>query len=203
MALKFLTVAGTGSTADAVACIDYAIAHGAHIINASYGADGGSPLSQSELEAVTRARDAGIIFVAAAGNETANLDVSRHYPGSFRLDNIVSVGASTREDDIAVFSNYGAAVDLFAPGYDILSLDFEKPEGGTSLKSGTSMAAPHVAGALALLKAHFPAETYRQLINRLLRGVDIGGKFNGQAQTNGRLNLLKALTATTTPPARA
>ena len=200
MPLKFLTAAGTGSNSDGVACIDYAIAHGANIINASYGANGGSPLSQAEFDAIARARDAGIIFVAAAGNDTANLDVSKHYPGSYRLDNIVSIGASTRSDDIAVFSNYGAAVDLFAPGYDIISLDFEKPDGGTTLKSGTSMAAPHVSGALALLKAQFPGDNYRQLINRLLRGVDVGGKFSAQAQTSGRLNLLKALTTATNRP---
>lgn len=200
MALKFLTASGTGSNVDGVACIDYAIAHGAHIINASYGANGGSPLSQAELEAIARARDAGIIFVAAAGNETANMDVSKHYPASLPLDNIVSVGASTRLDEVAVFSNYGAAVDLFAPGYDILSLDYDRPNGGTTLKSGTSMAAPHVAGALALIKAQFPADNYRQLINRLLRGVDPGGNFTGQAQTSGRLNLLKALGTTTNRP---
>ncbi|MDO8545356.1 MAG: S8 family serine peptidase [Opitutaceae bacterium] len=200
MALKFITAAGSGSSADGIACIDYAIGHGAHIINASYGANGGSPLSQAEFDAINRARAAGIIFVAAAGNETANMDVSRHYPASLRLDNIVSVGASTRHDEVAVFSNYGAAVDLFAPGYDILSLDFDKPDGGTTLKSGTSMAAPHVSGALALLKAQFPGDNYRQLINRLLRGVDLGTKFGGQAQTNGRLNLFKALTTATNRP---
>ena len=200
MALKFITAAGSGSNVDGLACIDYAIAHGAHIINASYGETGGSPLSQAELEAVARARDAGIIFVAAAGNDTANMDVSKHYPASLPLDNIVSVGASTRHDEVAVFSNYGAAVDLFAPGYDILSLDYSYPNGGTTLKSGTSMAAPHVVGALALLKAQYPNDTYRQLINRLLRGVDVGGNFSSQAQTSGRLNVFKALGTTTNRP---
>ncbi len=200
MALKFLTADGEGSGSDGIACIDYAIQHGAHIINASYGDDSDASLSQAELQAIARARDQGIIFVAAAGNETANLNVSPHFPASLPLDNIVSVGASTREDDLALFSNHGAVVDLFAPGYDIVSLDYTSPDGGTSLKSGTSMAAPHVAGALALLKAQYPTDNYRQLINRLLRGVDVGGKFVGHTQTNGRLNLLQALTTTSNRP---
>lgn len=200
MALKFLTTSGVGSSADGIACIHYAIDHGAHIINASYGANGGSPLSQGELDAIARARELGILFVAAAGNDTANLDVAKHYPAGLPLDNIVSVGASTRTDEPAIFSNYGAATDLFAPGSEIVSLDYHQPSGGTSLKSGTSMAAPHVSGALALLKAQYPQDNYRQLINRLLRGVDRGPHFAGKTQTSGRLNLLQALTASSNRP---
>lgn len=201
MALKFLTApTGSGSTADEVACIDYAIGHGAQIINASFGESGGATLSQTEFDAINRARAGGLVFVAAAGNDTANMDVSKHYPASLPLDNVVAIGASTRQDDLAVFSNYGAAVDLFAPGNDILSLDYAAPNGGTKLLSGTSMAAPHVSGALALLKAQFPGDNYRQLINRLLRGVDIGGNYSGKAQTNGRLNLRKALATATNRP---
>jgi len=201
MALKFLGGSdGTGTTSDETSCLDYAIAHGAHIINASFGENGGTPLSSTERDAIARTRSAGIIFVAAAGNETSNMDVARHYPASIPLDNIVAVGASTNRDELAAFSNYGAAVELFAPGNNIRSLDYLAPNGGTTEKSGTSMAAPHVAGALALLKAKFPADTYRQLINRLLRGVDAGGAFAGRAQTNGRLNLFKALTTTSNAP---
>ena len=100
------------------------------------------------------------------GNDGANMDVARHYPASFPLDNIVTVGSTTRNETLATSSNFGAAVDLLAPGEAILSLGYTGPT-ATATLSGTSMAAPHVAGALALLKARFPTDTYRQLINRL------------------------------------
>lgn len=201
MALRFISSSNNGLVSDEIECIDYAIAHGAQIINASFGdTSGGTTYSQSELSAITRARDAGIIFVAAAGNDTSNMDLSRHYPASFPLDNIVTVGSSTRRDEVSTFSNYGSgAVDLFAPGEEILSLDYSSNTGYVVM-SGTSMAAPHVVGALALLKAKFPGDNYRQLINRLLRSVDTGAAFTGKAQTNGRLNLAKALASTDNRP---
>ncbi len=201
MALKFLDSTGNGSVSNEVECFDYAIANGAQIINGSFGdTTGSSTFSQSELSAITRARDAGIIFVAAAGNSTLNMDVIREYPASFPLDNIIAVGSSTNRDEISTFSNYGSgAVELFAPGENILSLDYTT-DITYVLKSGTSMAAPHVAGALALLKAKFPTDNYHQLINRLLRSVDPGAKFAGKCQTGGRLNLAKALTSTDNRP---
>ena len=193
MAVKVFPASGSGSVSDITRGIDYAIAHGANIINASYGEAGSTGFSQAQFVAIAAARDAGIIFVAAAGNDAANLDVTRCYPASYALDNIVTVGNSTRRDESAVSSNYGAAVDLFAPGTDIVSLNFANAN-GTATLSGTSMSAPHVSGALALLKAQFPADSYRQIINRLLRGVDSGDRFEGKAQTGGRLNLYRALT---------
>ena len=198
MPLKFLTSTGTGATSDAVACIDYAIAHGASIINASYGESGGN-LSLPQYLAIKSARDAGIIFVAAAGNDTANLDVSPHYPASYPLDNVLAVGATGRRDDLASYSNYGAAVELFAPGSEILSTAYTS-DTASIVYSGTSMAAPHVSGALALLKARFPSDTPRQLINRLLRSVDPLPILAGRAQTRGRLNLARALTSTDNRP---
>ncbi|MCX6953909.1 MAG: S8 family serine peptidase, partial [Verrucomicrobia bacterium] len=199
MAVKVFPASGSGSVSDIAAGVNYAIAHGAHIINASYGETGSSGFSQTELSAVTAARDAGVIFVAAAGNEAANLDVARHYPASFSLDNIVTVGSTTRSETLATSSNFGTTVDLLAPGESILSLGYTSTT-GTATLSGTSMATPHVAGALALLKARFPADTYRELINRLLRGTDVIARYGGKAQNGGRLNLLGALTTTTNRP---
>jgi len=198
MPLKFLTASGSGSTSDAVACIDYAVGHGAAIINASYGESGGV-FSQAQYLAIRRARDAGVIFVAAAGNDGTNLDISPHYPASYALDNVISVGASGRRDEAASFSNYGASVELFAPGSEILSLGYTS-DTGTLVASGTSMAAPHVSGALALLKARFPSDSPRQLINRLLRSVDTPAGIAGKSQTRGRLNLARALASTDNRP---
>ena len=199
MAVKVFPQTGGGSDTDIVAGINYAIAHGAQIINASYGDTGGGSFSQSQLTAVTAAHDAGVLFVAAAGNESANLDISRHYPASFSLDNIVTVGSMTRSETLATSSNFGSTVDLLAPGELVLSLGYTNST-GTATLSGTSMAAPHVTGALALLKAQFPTDTYRQLVNRLLRGTDVIARYAGKSQNGGRLNLLNALTTTTNRP---
>ena len=201
MSLKFLDSTGSGALSDEIECFDYAIAHGAHIINGSFGdSTGSSSFAQSELAAVTRARDAGIIFVAASGNSSANLDIARSYPSSFPLDNIVSVGSSNRRDESSLFSNYGSgAVDIFAPGEEILSLGYTSASSYV-LKNGTSMAAPHVTGALALLKAKFPGDNYHQLINRLYRGVDKKATLAAKAQTGGRLNVAAALSTTDNRP---
>lgn len=200
MALKFLGASGSGLVSDAIECIDYAIAKGAHVINASYGAEDPKTFSQAELEAIRRARAADIVFVAAAGNDGLNMDVSRAYPASYPLENIVAVGNSTELDDPAASSNFGSgAVELFAPGTDILSLGIAS-NSEYVLKSGTSMAAPHVSGTIALLKAQFPADNHRGLINRVLRGVQVKPAFATRAQTRGRLSLAGALTTTTNRP---
>ncbi|MBI5693427.1 MAG: S8 family serine peptidase [Verrucomicrobia bacterium] len=206
MALKFIRPASgstpaSGLTSDSIECIDYAIRHGAHIINASFGSS--SPTTQfdpAQRDAIQRARAAGILFVAAAGNESHNMELLAHYPASHRLDNVVAVAASTNRDDAAIFTNYGpGTVELFAPGFDIWSTYYTNATPYTQL-SGTSMAAPHVAGAFALLKAQFPQDTYRQLINRLLRHVDPISAFRGRVQTGGRLNLDRALRSTDNRP---
>jgi subtilisin family serine protease/outer membrane protein assembly factor BamB len=207
MGLKFLrggtgTSAGRGSTSDGIECIDYAIRHGARIINGSYGAAAG-PVTQfdpAEREALLRARAAGILFVAAAGNDGANMELLAHYPASYRLENVIAVANSTSRDDAALSTNFGAgSVELFAPGSEIWST---WPTGTPpyASRSGTSMAAPHVAGALALLRAQFPGDTYRELVNRILRHVDPIPAFRGRVQTGGRLNLDRALRSTDNRP---
>ncbi|MEY2881827.1 MAG: hypothetical protein RLZZ15_4207, partial [Verrucomicrobiota bacterium] len=199
MPVKVLTETGIGSTTDIIAGIDYAVARGAQIINASFGETAGSGFDAAMFASISAARAAGVLFVAAAGNDASDLNLSAHYPASFALDNIVTVGSSNRNDFVSTFSNYGAPVDLLAPGEAIVSLLYSNNT-GTATLSGTSMAAPHVSGALALLKTRFPSDTPRQLVNRLLRATDPGDKFLGKAVTNGRLNLLRALTSTDNRP---
>ncbi|HRE81928.1 MAG TPA: S8 family serine peptidase, partial [Opitutaceae bacterium] len=196
MALKFLTSDGTGATSDAIECMDYAVMMGARIINASYGS---STLSQAESAAMQRIKNAGIIMVAASGNEGLNNDEISNYPSNYAFENLVAVGSSTRSDLPATSSNFGSGkVDLYAPGAEIRVLA-RNPETPYTILSGTSFAAPHVAGALALIKSLYPQDTPRESINRLLRGVDRVDAFVGKAQSSGRLNLARALASAATP----
>jgi subtilisin family serine protease len=196
MALKFLDANGSGYTSGAVRAIDYAISHGASIINASWG---GSGYDQALADAIGRARQAGIIFVAAAGNNASNDDTTGFYPADYNSDNVVTVAASTSSDQPASFTNYGPhSVDLYAPGVGIWST---VPHGQYASYSGTSMATPFVTGALALLKVEHPDWNYHQLISRLKATVDKLPQF-GNVAWGGRLDLAAAL-ADVTPPVTA
>lgn len=191
MACRFAGSGGTGSTADAIECIEYARAKGAHIMNASWG----SRLFDAELRnAIDAARADGIIFVASAGNGGSDNDISPHYPASFDLDNIVSVAATDRNDGLVFFSCYGLnSVDLGAPGVQVTSC-FAGSNLSYATKSGTSMAAPHVSGAFALLKEMYFEEDYTELITRLLTTTDPLPSLAGKCRSGGRLNLNKAVT---------
>ncbi|PYK99366.1 MAG: hypothetical protein DME19_08915 [Verrucomicrobia bacterium] len=146
------------------------------------------------------ARQAGIIWVAAAGNSSEDNAVDPIYPASYDLDNIISVAATTRTDDLAFFSNYGATtVELGAPGAAIFSC-WNGSDSDYRYYDGTSMAAPHVTGTCALLMAHFPNDNYQQIINRILSSVDPLPSLAGKCRSGGRLNLLKALGGSTPPP---
>jgi outer membrane protein assembly factor BamB len=196
MPLRFMG-RSVGSVTAEIACIDYAISKHANIINASFGS---AQSSQSEFAAYKRARDAGIIVVAAAGNDSTEISDAPNYPAAYLLDNIVAVASTTRQDKLASYSTYGSGlVELAAPGSSILSLGITS-DAPYVVKSGTSMAAPHVAGALALLKQKFPGENYRSLINRVLSSVDVLPALDHRVQTNGRLNLLRALSTTDARP---
>lgn len=196
MALKFLDANGSGSTSNAIAAIQYAIANGAKVINASWGGYG---FSQTLYDSIAAARDAGIIFVASAGNDNIDNDSMPDYPASFDLANIISVLATTSSDARASFSNYGlTTVDLGAPGESILST---YPGSQYAYFSGTSMAAPHVTGACALLLSANPALTYSQVKQILMDTTD--KTLAGQCVSGGRLNLAAAIqeaVVDSTPP---
>ncbi|HLB33692.1 MAG TPA: S8 family peptidase [Chthoniobacterales bacterium] len=191
MACKLFDSHGNGTTDDAIACIDYARNHGARIINASWTQP---EASQCLLDAITRARDEGIILVTASGNNSRNNDIFPIYPACYPLDNIITVTATARTGDLAYFSNYGPqSVLLTAPGMNIYSTYFTNDSSYITL-SGTSMAAPYVTGALALLAAQFPNQSYSTLIAQLLATTDLDPKLSKKVKT-GRLNLARALSS--------
>jgi len=150
---RFLDEQGSGTDSDAVRTLDWIAAHdpgpGARkVVNASWGGDP-SPAVDA---AVCKVIESGAVFVAAAGNESAD---SRGSSPSHVLQ-AITVGATDKGDAMAYFSNFGPFVDLFAPGVDIES---DTPTGGTTTMSGTSMATPHVVGAVALYFERHPSAT--------------------------------------------
>ncbi len=146
MALRFLNGEKSGYTSDAIKAIRYATDMGAKVINASFGSYRYTEAMKKEIE---RARDHGVLFVAAAGNMGLDNDKQPFYPASYALSNVISVTASTSKDDWLRGINYGVdSVDIAAPGYAILSTD----RGHTyKSRSGSSMATPFVAGVAAFL----------------------------------------------------
>lgn len=190
MILKGLGSDGTGSTSKMIECLEYAMAHGVNVINASLG---GAPFSQSFYDILKELKARGILFIAAAGNDAEDNEVFPHYPGGYDLDNVIAVLATDRNDQLADFSNYGnISVDLGAPGVDIWSCNYASDTGYIS-EQGTSMATPYVTGAVAILKAQYPGESYVLTRRRLLDSVDVKEQLQGTCSTGGRLNLLKAL----------
>lgn len=198
MALKALDSTGEGSISDVIECLDYARAHGAKVVNASWGSYQFS--SQALRDAIASLRDAGIIFVAACGNSAGNNDTNPLYPASYDFDNILSVAASTRTDNIASFSNWGrTTVDLAAPGSPIFST-WKDSDSDYRFYEGTSMAAPHVTGAVALMWALNPSLSYHQVISTILANTDPLPDFAGKTVSGGRLNLALALSAVVVSP---
>jgi uncharacterized protein (TIGR03382 family) len=173
MGCKFLSGSGSGTTADAIECVDYVTLMKTRATNpvniiASSNSWGGGGFSQPLLDAIARNGQAGVLFIAAAGNSSANNDTTPSYPASYNLDHIISVASHTRTDTLSSFSNFGRyTVHVSAPGSDILSTI---PNNGYGLLSGTSMATPHVSGLVGLLKAQDPSRDWRALRNLVFAG---------------------------------
>lgn len=222
MPLKVFTAAG-GADSNLLSAYQYAKAmrqHGVNlrVLNNSYGGQG---FSQSLRDGISELNSAGILFVAAAGNESTNNDFVPIYPASYELPNVVSVAASSSFNLLSSFSNRGGqSVHLVAPGEGILSTTprgyngdglvpgYTEADGSTySLASGTSMASPHVAGAAALACAANPNVSLQQLRAAVLFSGDESGNFSSATITGRRLNVNKTLQAATendtTAPAAA
>lgn len=167
------------------AAIKYAVDHGAKILSNSWGPDRRRPSNPTVEQAIDYAHSKGAIIIFAAGN--SNDDVSFYSPANY--PKVISVGATDRTDSRASFSNYGNEITIAAPGVNILSLQKNTPD--YTMKSGTSMACPHVAGVAAMLLSQKPELTFDEVVNCLRISADpitpdrpIGA---------GRLNAFKAL----------
>ncbi len=202
--LKFLNGGGSGYLSDGVEAIYYATSLGVDLTSNSWGGGG---YSESMREAIADANANGILFIAAAGNDSRNNNIDPSYPGSYDEPNVISVAATDHNDVLAAFSNYGSnSVHLAAPGVNIAStiplakaaqLGYADPYG---VISGTSMACPHVAGAAALLKAWVPSMPHLEMRDRLLSKVDAKPLLAGKLITGGRLNVHAALDGVSETP---
>jgi subtilisin family serine protease len=193
---KIVNANGQASIADAIEAIDYItmlrMKKGLDII-ASNNSWGGTAYSRSLENAIKRGGDVGIIFVAAAGNEATNLDTTAQYPAAYDcttphrpFDCVVSVAAIDQAGNLASYSNFSATkVDLAAPGTNILSTSGD----GYDTLSGTSMATPHVTGAIALCLAAYRGTTAEQAIAKVKSTATSMGSLAGKVATGGRLNV--------------
>jgi subtilisin family serine protease len=200
VALKVLDGDGSGFQSDTVQALHYARLAGIRVVNYSAGSN---DFSQSFSDAVAQSVSAGMLVAAAAGNDAEDNDSTAEYPANY--PGVISVAATDDQDQLAGFSNYGAtSVDIAAPGQEIASTypvvptqameDYGIPEEyGTS--DGTSMATPHVAGALALIWSVRPELSAAQVRDALLSGADTRGALSGKVAGSRRLNLRRALEA--------
>jgi thermitase len=190
---KFLGANG-GTTANAVRAVDYItdlkLRHGLNIV-ATNNSWGGGGFSQALRDAIERANQAGILFVAAAGNAGSNNDTTANYPSNYTNANVIAVAAITSTGALASFSNFGATtVDIGAPGSGIISTTAYNTY---SNYSGTSMATPHVTGACALYASVHPGASAAQIKNAILSSAVPTASLSGRTVTGGRLDAYASL----------
>jgi subtilisin family serine protease len=186
--MKFLGADGSGTLDAAIEAIEYSTKLGVKMTSNSWGGGGFSVAMEA---AIKEARDKGILFVAAAGNEANDNDAAPTYPATYQLENVISVAATDHKDELAYFSNYGKkSVHLGAPGVDILST---APGGKYVQLSGTSMACPHVAGAAALIWGLFPSADFKAVKTRLMNNATGVSALADKAASAGRLSLPDSL----------
>ena len=198
MPVQFLDSTGNGSDTAAAAAIEYAVNHGAKVINASWGGAGTDPTIAA---AIQYADSAGVIIVAAAGNNDTDDDNSSTWfsPASYSVDypNLISVAATDNNGELASFSNYGVeSVQLAAPGLNVYGV---YSTGGYGDDSGTSMAAPLVTGTIALVEAAHPSWSMSQVIDAVLDTTTPDPNLVGKVSTGGIVNATAAVANTDGP----
>jgi subtilisin family serine protease len=207
--LKFLDASGSGSTANAVKALDYFTAASKVAISgenfvATNNSWGGGGASTALQDAITRSAQSDILFIAAAGNSASNNDVTANYPSNYNTtatagyDSVIAVASLTSSGALSSFSSYGATqVDLAAPGSSIYST---LPGNSYGTLSGTSMATPHVSGAVALYASANPNATAAEIRTALLSSTDSTASLVGKTVTGGRLDVADMLTQGVVPP---
>ncbi len=193
MVLNMFPRYSEAQVSDAIRAIDYAISNGARVINASWGQSDDEDSEDFKLlrEAVVRADQAGVVFVAAAGNNGRSNDDHRLIPATFGVPNIIAVASMDSSGRLGTSSNFGVrTVDIVAPGVNILST---VPYGGTDMKTGTSMAAPHVTGAVALLLAKNPKLGVQEVKRALVESCTPNPQLTNASACGGHLNAAAAL----------
>ncbi|MEN0058019.1 MAG: S8 family serine peptidase, partial [Bdellovibrio sp.] len=207
MSLRFITEKGQGTTADAIKAIRYAVDNGAKVLNNSWGSEGedeDSAGNQALKDAIQYAQDNGVLFVAAAGNGHKGVgydndtDKAPAYPASYNHDIIISVAALDSHNQLGSFSNWGAqTVDLGAPGVKVFSTVVEQNYsdvvidklGFKATWDGTSMAAPHVAGAAALYWSLHPQKTWQEVKAAILGSAQKIPALENKVVSNGKLDV--------------
>ena len=212
MAMRFLTEEGSGTTEGAISAIKYAVDNGAQILSNSWGSEGDGDdkeASQALQDAIQYSMDKGTLFVAAAGNGRQgkgydnDSDSKPAYPASYSHDNIISVAAVDKTDQLGSFSNWGRnTVDIGAPGVAVFSTVPDNAYQDTVINipglivatwDGTSMAAPYVSGAAALYLSANPNADWREIKAAILSSATPISALNGKSVSNGKLNVRKLM----------
>jgi len=195
LSAKFLGRNG-GTTANAVKAVDYFtnLKNAGVNIVATNNSWGGGGFSQALQDAITRAENANILFIAAAGNDGLNTETSTSYPSGYSNANIIAVASITSTGALSSFSNYAATkVDLGAPGSSIYSTLPVSSKGKVVSSygsySGTSMATPHVSGAAALYASTHAGASAATIKSAILNSVVPTASLSGKCVTGGRLNV--------------
>lgn len=212
MALRFISDKGSGTTADAIKAIRYAVDNGAKVLSNSWGSEGEDPAEGAENKAlrdsIQYAQDHGVLFIAAAGNghqgkgydnDTDNLP---SFPATYDHENIISVAALDVSNQLGGFSNWGVkSVDIGAPGVNVFSTvvgnkysDKVLDVGGFEVSwDGTSMATPHVAGAAALYWSTHPEKTWKEVKNAILTSAKKIPALSRKVVSEGKLDVLELM----------